>query len=171
MSRFFLTLCTVCAFAAPALGQRNDDQLLMMGVGFDHVVAGIDSRAGDRAAYLSLEYGTEVWIDRIDLRGRIGTDLSPYGAWVGAGISLEFDLFDTPLYLEGSVLPGVWADLNPNYDMGHWVQFRSQVGLGWHLDDDSSLHLGLSHKSNANIPGSTTNPGLETLQLRYTLSF
>jgi lipid A 3-O-deacylase len=54
-------------------------------------------------------------------------------------------------------------------DLGHNLQFRSLIGFGWTLSQNSAVILSLDHISNAGLD--IRNPGAETLALRYRLSF
>lgn len=175
-----LTLGHLTLLSSLAVAQRTDNPIFSVGVGVDHATSGWsqDSRPGMPLPYLSVEVATGVLIDRVDVRLRAGSDISPYGAWAGLGPSLELDLFNTPVFLEASVMPGLWVDFDHEYrkglfeqGLGYPVEFRSQIGLGWHLNQVSSILLSISHKSNANIPGSVSNPGIESVQIRYNQSF
>lgn len=85
--------------------------------------------------------------------------------WGGVGFLLDITFFDT-IVLTGSFAPGLWAE-GDGKDLGHVVEFRSQVELGYQFENKSRLSLAFSHISNANLD--STNPGTEVLSLYYHL--
>ena len=85
--------------------------------------------------------------------------------WGGAGVLVDITFFDT-VVLTGSFAPGLWAQ-GDGKDLGHVVEFRSQVELGYQFANQSRLSLAFSHISNANLD--STNPGVEVLSLYYHL--
>lgn len=87
-------------------------------------------------------------------------------AWAGAGFVLDAPVTDQ-LFVEASFMPGFYWE--GDRDLGHHVQFRSLIGLGWTLTPESALILSLDHISNAGL--SDFNPGAETVALRYRMSF
>ena len=87
------------------------------------------------------------------------------GLWGGAGILLDL-YFGRRLVLTGSFAPGAYAN-GGGKDLGHTVEFRSQIELGYRFDDRSRLSLALSHLSNAGL--GDENPGVEVLSLYYHL--
>src|SRR3546814_20382028 len=70
--------------------------------------------------------------------------------------------------LTGSFAPGLYEDGNGK-NLGHTVEFRSQVELGYQFENRSRLSLGFSHTSNGSL--SSDNPGVEVLSLYYHLPF
>ncbi|MDP6622047.1 MAG: acyloxyacyl hydrolase, partial [Alphaproteobacteria bacterium] len=54
-------------------------------------------------------------------------------------------------------------------DLGHWIEFRSQLELAYRFDDRSRLGVSLSHISNASLDDN--NPGTESLMLNYAVPF
>ena len=65
-------------------------------------------------------------------------------------------------------MAGLYADAG-KHDLGHIVEFRSQLMLGYIFENGSDLAIGIAHKSNANIADS--NPGSETIYVRYGSGF
>ena len=64
--------------------------------------------------------------------------------------------FGAGLYAEGS-----------GKDLGHAVEFRSQIELSYRFDNRSRLGVAFSHISNASI--ADDNPGVEILNVYYSL--
>jgi hypothetical protein len=50
-------------------------------------------------------------------------------------------------------------------DLGHEIEFRSQIEIGYRFDNRSRLSLAFSHISNASI--GEDNPGVEILNVYY----
>jgi len=63
-----------------------------------------------------------------------------------------------------SFAPGAYAN-SSGKNLGHELEFRSQVELAYRFDDRARLGLALSHMSNASI--GRKNPGAESLVLTY----
>jgi len=102
------------------------------------------------------------------LRPVFGGSISSKGdVWVGAGLKWQRGFGeDQGLYVEFSTMPGLYFK-GQGPDLGHEVEIRSALGLGYKLDNGNSFALTFDHRSNADI--AATNPGLETLGLRYTI--
>jgi hypothetical protein len=85
--------------------------------------------------------------------------------WGGIGVLVDITFFDS-VVLTGSVAPGLWSR-GSGKDLGHVVEFRSQVELGYQFENRSRLSVAFSHISNAELD--STNPGTEVLNLYYHL--
>ena len=85
--------------------------------------------------------------------------------WGGVGVLVDITFFDS-VVLTGSFAPGLWAE-GDGKDLGHVVEFRSQVELGYQFDNASRLSVAFSHLSNASLDDE--NPGVEVLTLYYHL--
>ena len=84
--------------------------------------------------------------------------------FVGAG--LLFDYYLSPsLVLTASLAPNYYWGGNSELDLGHDLEFRSQLELAYRFDDHSRLGLAISHYSNADI--GDKNPGTETASIYY----
>ncbi|MBO6784517.1 MAG: acyloxyacyl hydrolase, partial [Alphaproteobacteria bacterium] len=57
-----------------------------------------------------------------------------------------------------------YADGNGK-DLGHTIEFRSQLEIGYRFDDRSRLSFAVSHISNASLGDS--NPGTEIATIYY----
>ena len=89
----------------------------------------------------------------------VTTDGALYG---GAGF--KFDTQYEHIYFTPSVMVGVYHD-GGGKDLGHAIEFRSGIELGYEFDNQARLGVGLSHISNADI--GDRNPGTEILSLYY----
>ncbi|MEO3431074.1 acyloxyacyl hydrolase [Pelagibius sp. CAU 1746] len=95
-----------------------------------------------------------------------GVEVTTDGSvWGGIGVLMDITFFDS-VVLTGSFAPGLWAE-GGGKDLGHVVEFRSQVELGYQFENQSRLSLAFSHISNANLDDD--NPGTEVLNLYYHL--
>jgi lipid A 3-O-deacylase len=79
--------------------------------------------------------------------------------FIGAGILL--DLFiGRKFVMTPSFAPHYYWGGNKKLDLGHSIEFRSQMELSYRFDNRSRLGAAISHYSNASI--GSTNPGTET---------
>jgi hypothetical protein len=93
-----------------------------------------------------------------------GVEVTTDGSvWGGVGVLIDIVFFDD-IVLTGSFAPGLWAE-GGGKDLGHVIEFRSQVELGYEFGNRSRLSVAFSHISNADID--STNPGTEVLNLYY----
>ncbi|HEY9547992.1 MAG TPA: acyloxyacyl hydrolase [Kiloniellaceae bacterium] len=93
-----------------------------------------------------------------------GLEVTSDGAvWGGAGVLIDITFFDA-VVLTGSFAPGLYEDGNGK-DLGHLIEFRSQVELGYQFENQSRLALAFSHLSNGSL--NEDNPGVEVLDLYY----
>ena len=76
---------------------------------------------------------------------------------------VDITFFDS-VVLTGSFAPGLWSE-GSGKDLGHVVEFRSQVELGYQFENQSRLSVAFSHLSNAGLDDD--NPGTEVLNLYY----
>ncbi len=164
----FTALFVACvpAYAADdtAYSPLFSGERIYVGVGADNVF----SKNYDPTAYGMIEYATSVQDETWGLRYRLGADVSGVGYWGGVGFSVEQTLDASPFYIEGSVMAGLYGDAD-KHDLGHAFEIRSQVMLGYILENGSDIAIGIAHKSNANIADS--NPGTETIYVRYGTAF
>ena len=65
-----------------------------------------------------------------------------------------------------SFAPGYYAK-GSGYDLGHALEFRSQLELAYRFDDRSRLGVSFGHMSNASI--GDKNPGTESLMVNYSV--
>ncbi|MCI4355361.1 MAG: acyloxyacyl hydrolase [Vicinamibacteria bacterium] len=66
-----------------------------------------------------------------------------------------------------SFAPGLYAK-GGGFDLGHVVEFRSQIALDYRLPRGARIGLSISHMSNAHL--GAKNPGVDALVLNYSRS-
>ncbi len=147
--------------AAPVQAEEHEPALIALGIGYYDIRA-----TDDTAADFRLEYRSDLalWIFRPWLGLEVTSDAAVYGL---GGI-----LADIPLGPRLRLTPSIGAGANHNgdgKDLGHAVQFRSQIELAYRLADGQRLALAFSHISNASL--SNQNPGTEILTFYYMVPF
>ena len=94
---------------------------------------------------------------------RLAVVVNEFGdVWLGIGFAVQAN-FGSAWYVEGSLMPGLYH-ANEN-DLGHAVEIRSLLGVGYRLAGGSSIMLSVDHMSNADL--SDLNPGTNMVSLRY----
>jgi hypothetical protein len=166
MKRLALLVALVCAALFTA-GERavaqvtlNDTPaVLSAGVGWYDF-----NLQDDEAVDFRLEY--RHGDDFLWLKPWGGLEVTSDGSvWGGVGVLVDITFFDS-VVLTGSFAPGLYED-GSGKDLGHVVEFRSQVELGYQFENQSRLSLAFSHISNAHL--GDDNPGTEVLNLYYHL--
>lgn len=110
----------------------------------------------------------QLW-DRFNLTAELSiTD--EFATWAGVGLYQQFDfqIADQDFFAGFSFAPGIYVR-GDGVDLGHPLEFRSGVEIGMRLDNDWQVSLSYDHRSNGDI--AELNPGLETIQLRFSRSF
>lgn len=100
----------------------------------------------------------------------IGASITDTGdLWAGGGAKwTSQDLMSGPLFIETSLMPGFYfAEDGP--DLGGSLHFRSALGVGYEFDNGATLTVSYDHRSNADTQ--STNPGLETIAIRYAIAW
>jgi hypothetical protein len=106
---------------------------------------------------------------RLEYRSRIRLGpLKPFAAASGStsghflisgGVLMDL-FFGRRVVITPSFAPGYYTGGNSELDLGHELEFRSQIEFAYRFDDRSRLGLAVSHTSNASI--ADTNPGSES---------
>ena len=148
-----------------ALQDRFSGPRIYISLGADNIR---ERRGFDISTYGAIEVASEILNEDYGLRLRLGADVSEVGAWAGVGISTEYVFDEKPFYIEGSFMAGGYTDFG-ELDLGHALEFRSQVAIGYHFENDFDVALTYAHKSNASIGDS--NPGAESFALRIGHAF
>ena len=86
--------------------------------------------------------------------------------WVGFGGKWSGHLGN--FVLESQFLPGLYFQ-GGGPDIGTMVEFRSGIAAGYEFSNGGRLVVSYDHRSNADL--SKTNPGLETIGIRYSISW
>ncbi|MCG7493068.1 acyloxyacyl hydrolase [Thalassobius sp. Cn5-15] len=96
----------------------------------------------------------------------IGLSVTDTGdAWLGFG-QLWTKEFTSGAYVQLHAMPGIYVQ-GDGPDLGFPIEFRAGVELGYAFSNGARLGISYDHRSNADIKA--TNPGLETLQVRYSI--
>ena len=146
------------ANSAPALA--DDPDFLSVGAGYFDF-----NRQKDQGAEFRLEYRSskKLWVFKPFAAAAY---TSPGHGFVGAGVLIDVFL-GRRFVLTPSFAPHLYWGGNKDLDLGHVVEFRSQLELAYRFDNRSRLGLAISHYSNASL--GDTNPGTETATLYYSL--
>lgn len=152
-----LMLAAVALISLAPLSAQAADGLLGVGVGY------YDVFDEDEAVDFRVEYRAATpcfWEIKPFVGAHVTTDGAVYalgGFYGDINLSPEWTL--TP-----SLGAGLYSD-GGGKDLGHTVEFRSQLELGYNFDNGSRLSGGLAHISNASL--GDRNPGTEILSLNY----
>ncbi|MFQ5890696.1 MAG: acyloxyacyl hydrolase [Gemmatimonadota bacterium] len=141
--------------AAASTGAGGDPPLLALGVGFYDIIDADEESADLRVEYRS---GLAIWI----LKPWFGLELTTDGAVYGVGgVLVDFDLGPRWM-LTGSAGVGAYED-GDGKDLGHIIEFRTQIEIARRLEQGSRLGFALGHISNAGI--GEDNPGTEIFSI------
>jgi hypothetical protein len=147
----------VVAGAAPA--RADDPDFIALSVGYYDILHNEEPAGEARIEYRS---DKKLWIFK-PFVGLMGTTDGVVHAY--AGILVDIFL-GRRLVLTPSFAPGLYHE-GDGKDLGHVVEFRSQIELAYRFDDRSRLGISFNHISNASI--GDHNPGVETLAITYAI--
>jgi hypothetical protein len=100
----------------------------------------------------------------LDFKPWLGAEITTKGGLYGAGgILYDWQVIDN-FYIVPSIGAGLYSD-GGGKDLGHTLQFRTQLEIQYELEDNSRFSLAYSHISNASL--SDRNPGAEIFSLYY----
>ena len=141
---------------APTMARADDPDFLAFSVGaFD--IGDDDTTVEGRIEYRS---DRRFWLFKPFVGGMVNGDGGLYGY---AGVLIDL-FWGRRLVTTLSFAPGLYEE-GSGKDLGHVVEFRSQIEIGYRFDNRSRLALAFSHMSNASIDD--RNPGTENLVLTY----
>lgn len=123
------------------------------------------NKQDDEGAEFRLEYRSDykLW----ELKPFASVAASSTGSFfVGAGLLLDV-YFGRRIVSTISLAPHYYSQGSSDKDLGHELEFRSQLEIAYRFDDRSRLGLSISHYSNASI--GDKNPGTESLMLNYSI--
>ena len=86
--------------------------------------------------------------------------------WVGAGFASTIEFGDSGWYAQGSLMPGLYAQ-GDGIDLGHVVEFRSGLELGYETSRGLRIALSYDHRSNASLDD--VNPGVDLFAVRVSV--
>ena len=138
---------------------EDDPAYISLGVGYYDVW-----QRDDEAADFRLEYRHDqgIWVVKPWLGVEVTTDGAVYGV---GGLLFDFVIADR-LAVTPSFGVGAYHD-GDGRDLGHVVEFRSQIEVGYRFENRSRLGVAVGHISNASI--GDDNPGTEILTVYYHL--
>lgn len=123
------------------------------------------NKRDDQGAEFRLEYRSDEKIWELKPFGAIaGTNTGSF--FIGAGVLMDI-YFGRRWVVTPSFAPHYYSQGSSDKDLGHELEFRSQLEIAYRFDDRSRLGLSVSHYSNASI--GDKNPGEESLMLNYSI--
>lgn len=154
-----LLLVLAAVAGAPARAGADDPAFVSLGLGYYDINRRIDEAVDFRLEY---RHGEKLWI----FKPWVGVEGTSEGAlYAAAGILVDV-FFGRRVVVTGSFGAGYYEE-GDGKDLGHELEFRSQIEIAYRFDDRSRLGLAFSHISNASI--ADTNPGVEILNLYYSI--
>jgi lipid A 3-O-deacylase len=141
-------------------GRTDDPAFLTVGVGaFDF------NRKKEKGAEFRAEYRSDkkLWVFK-PFAAAAYTSTSQ--GFVGAGVLVDV-YFGRRFVMTPSFAPHFYWGGNKKLDLGHEVEFRSQLELAYRFDNRSRLGLAISHYSNASL--ADKNPGTETATVYFSV--
>lgn len=155
-------LALVLVSAVPVGSARADDPAF-----FSFSAAWFDvNKQDDSALEGRIEYRSDkkFWFLK-PFGGVMGTSDGAAHGYVGVLVDIYFG---RRIVVTPSFAPGFYEE-GSGLDLGHEVEFRSQIEFAYRFDDRSRLGVAVSHMSNAGLGDS--NPGTESAMLYYSIPF
>ena len=155
--KYPLLLVAAAAFVLGAAPTHASEDLLSLSAGY------YDISDNEEAVDFRAEYR---WGEPLlwQIKPFLGVEATSDGAVYGLG-GLLLDWGVAPHFY---ITPGIGAGLyhdGDGKDLGHVVEFRSQIEAAYEFENASRFSLGFSHISNAGLDD--RNPGTEILSLYY----
>jgi len=158
-----LFFSTAALLSAQAIADNTSDPaLLSFSVGAYDVVDFDQGGAADfRIEYRAAD--TIAW----KLKPWVGLEATSDGSvWGGAGVLVDYMLTDN-VYFTPNFGAGLYSRGSSNEDLGHAIEFRTQLELGYKFENAGRAGVAISHISNAGI--GEKNPGTEIVSFYYHL--
>jgi hypothetical protein len=146
--------------AKAADGMQDDPAFISIGSGYYDF-----NRKKEAGVEMRLEYRSKTKLSVFKPFAAIAATSTSQG-FVGAGILVDL-YFDRRFVITPSFAPHYYWGGNNKLDLGHNLEFRSQLEVAYRFDDRSRLGLAISHYSNASI--GNTNPGTETATVYFSV--
>jgi lipid A 3-O-deacylase len=156
----FLIAFTICV-AHKARAGDDPDYLTVSAGGFDL------NRKKDEGAEFRLEYRSDYKLWKMKPFVTLAA-ASNSMTFIGAGVLMDV-YFGKRWVLTPSFAPTWWRGETSTLNLGHAVEFRSQMELAYRFDDRSRIGLSISHYSNASL--GDPNPGTESMMINYSIPF
>ncbi|MDV4145823.1 MULTISPECIES: acyloxyacyl hydrolase [Shimia] len=150
-----------------AVASVSSAQELVLGAGYTD----FNQNGANDSAILSLEYHATPFYENGNFTLGWGGVVSAQAGgdiFVGGGLVSKY-AFSSDWSAEASVMPGAYFEDSALTDLGHTLEFRSLIGLAYHLPSGDKISLAVLHKSNAGL--GNINPGANTVLLRWHRSF
>ena len=154
-----LTILLPIAMPARAADADNNVSLLAFSAGMYDVLEQKDEAAEARIEYRAAQ---KFWLFK-PFGGLMAT--SDGSAHAFAGLLVDIDL-PSNFVLTPSFAPGLYHE-GGGKDLGHVIEFRSQIELSYRFQNRSRLGLSINHLSNMGL--SDANPGVESIAVTYAL--
>lgn len=123
----------------------------------------------EEAIDLRVEYRPDSVVFVENLKPFVGAEVtSDASIWVGGGLLYDWN-FANNWYATPSFGAGLYAQGSSDLDLGHVIEFRSQLEVSYEFENETRLGVSLSHLSNAGLDDH--NPGTEVLSLSYSFPF
>lgn len=158
MKKFTLALLALASTAFLAAPAKAAEDTLSVGVGYYDILENDDQAADFRAEYR--------WANNAfwKLKPFAGLEFTTDGAIYGlGGLYMDLALTDN-VFLIPQLGAGIYSD-GDGKDLGHGIEFRSQLELAYRFANHTRMGLAFSHTSNAGL--GDDNPGVEVLSLYY----
>ena len=142
--------------------KKGDPSFVAVGAGFFDF-----NRKKDDGLELRIEYrsGQKFGDTIFKPFGAIGYSPNDH-TFFGGGLLVDM-FFGRRYVLTPSFGPHIYSGGNSKLDLGHFLEFRSQLEFAYRLDDRARIGVALSHYSNAGL--GSKNPGTESLMIYYNL--
>lgn len=144
------------------LGTGDTDQsYLSLSVGIWDVWDNEDDATNLRAEY---RHGDSLFWE---IKPWLGAEVTTDGSlWGGGGLLADFNL--TPnIYVVPSVGVGLYAQGGSDLDLGHPIEFRTQLEGGYQFMNNHRLGVAIGHTSNWGMDDD--NPGAGTMNVYYNI--
>lgn len=156
-SQLTTTLATL--FIALSSLTHADAGTLGLGVG-SYDFDGSHSATDFRVDYA---FDTDLWVEH--LKPWAGVEATTDGSlWLGGGLIYDWQFADS-WHLKPGLGAGYYSRGSSELDLGHPIEFRSQLEIARDINQQNSLGLAISHLSNANLD--SENPGVEVLSVYW----
>lgn len=144
----------------PRQAAAQDPSFLTLSLGYFDVVRDDDAAIAAGVEWMSSR--RMLWVLQ-PMVGAMATSESGLYGYAGVGTDI---FFGRRWVLTPSIAAGAY-DKGAGKDLGHTLEFRSSLSLAYRFDNRSRLGLRFYHMSNAGI--SDRNPGVEVLDLIYSI--
>ena len=141
-------------------GKKDDPAFISLGAGaYDF------NRKKEKGAEFRAEYRSDYKLGFFKPFAAAGYTTTSQG-FVGAGVLVDVYL-GRRFVLTPSFAPHYYWGGNSKLDLGHAIEFRSQLEVAYRFDNRARLGVAISHYSNASL--ADQNPGTETATVYFSL--